>query len=137
MFFTVLYRHLGYITVVAISNAFLFKQVFCLKQNLLFLCVQVRLSTKQNPTFLSAFQSLSHAKCLDLANYYLGYNGWCTRIITVSNILKMKENDWIYEFWIFDGCLLCSQLCRSLLALSKTKNKCLALNSRDCFLLLR
>ncbi|KAM9494264.1 RAD52 motif-containing protein 1 isoform 2-T2 [Clarias gariepinus] len=58
--------------------------------------VKVRLSTK-NPTFLSGFQSLSHAKCQDLANNYLGYNGWSTRIITLKDISTCTDVGWSLE----------------------------------------
>ncbi|KAK3511890.1 hypothetical protein QTP70_027489 [Hemibagrus guttatus] len=56
--------------------------------------LKVRLSTKQNPAFLSASQSLSHAKCQDLANHYLGYNGWSTHIITMKDISKCADVSW-------------------------------------------
>ncbi|KAF5903661.1 RAD52 motif-containing protein 1, partial [Clarias magur] len=58
--------------------------------------LKVRLSTK-NPTFLSGFQSLSHAKCQDLANHYLGYNGWSTHIITVKDISTCTDIGWSLE----------------------------------------
>ena len=46
---------------------------------------QVRLSTKQNPTYTNPnnILPLSHARCQELANHCLGFNGWCTRILTV------------------------------------------------------
>ncbi|NP_001187357.1 RAD52 motif-containing protein 1 [Ictalurus punctatus] len=56
--------------------------------------LKVRLSTKQNTTFLSGSKSLSHAKCQDLANHYLGYNGWSTHIITVKDISKCADVGW-------------------------------------------
>ncbi|KAI5091074.1 RAD52 motif-containing protein 1 [Silurus meridionalis] len=56
--------------------------------------LKVRLSTKQNPKFLSESQSLSNAKCQDLANHYLGYNGWSTRIITVKDISQCADAGW-------------------------------------------
>ncbi|KAL6460619.1 hypothetical protein MHYP_G00305850 [Metynnis hypsauchen] len=56
--------------------------------------LKVRLSTKQNPTFLSGSQSLSHAKCQDLANHYLGFNGWSTRIVTLKDISKCVDVGW-------------------------------------------
>ncbi|XP_060713319.1 RAD52 motif-containing protein 1 isoform X1 [Tachysurus vachellii] len=59
-----------------------------------FLYFQVRLSTKKNPTFLSPSRSLSHAKCQDLANHYLGYNGWTTHIITLKDISKCADVGW-------------------------------------------
>lgn len=52
----------------------------------IFVCVQVRLSSKQTPHFLSdSSRPLSHAHCLELANHYLGFNGWTSDIITVRN----------------------------------------------------
>ncbi|XP_071398882.1 RAD52 motif-containing protein 1, partial [Centroberyx affinis] len=51
--------------------------------------LKVRLSTKQTPSYLSDpdnSKPLSHARCLELANHCLGFNGWSTRIITVRNI---------------------------------------------------
>ncbi|XP_026882540.2 RAD52 motif-containing protein 1 isoform X2 [Electrophorus electricus] len=48
--------------------------------------LKVHLSTKQNPAFLFGTKALSHAKCLDLANHYLGYNGWSTRIVTLKEL---------------------------------------------------
>lgn len=45
---------------------------------------QVRLSTKQNLAFYTS-KPLSLSKCLELAHHYLGFSGWSTRIITVSN----------------------------------------------------
>ncbi|XP_062846929.1 RAD52 motif-containing protein 1 [Trichomycterus rosablanca] len=56
--------------------------------------LKVRLSTKQNPTFLSGSPSLSHSKCLELANHYLGYNGWSTHIITLKDISKCADAGW-------------------------------------------
>lgn len=48
--------------------------------------VQVRLSSKQTPHFLSdRSRPLSHARCLELANHCLGFNGWTSDIITVRN----------------------------------------------------
>lgn len=58
--------------------------------------LKVRLSTKQDPSFLSASQSLSHAKCQDLANHYLGYNGWSTHIITVKDVSKCADAGWSF-----------------------------------------
>lgn len=50
------------------------------------LCVQVRLSAKHTPHSLSDNSTpLSYGRCLELANYYLGFNGWTSDIITVRN----------------------------------------------------
>ncbi|CAB1341538.1 unnamed protein product, partial [Coregonus sp. 'balchen'] len=42
----------------------------------------LKLSTKQYPNFLHNSKPLSHSKCQDLANHYLGFNGWSTHIVT-------------------------------------------------------
>lgn len=54
--------------------------------------LKVKLSTKLNPSFLSQTQSLSFSKCIELANYYLGFNGWRTDIITLKDISKCAED---------------------------------------------
>ncbi|XP_076866363.1 RAD52 motif-containing protein 1 [Brachyhypopomus gauderio] len=53
----------------------------CLFQNT---PLKVCLSTRQNPAFTFGAKALSHAKCLDLANHYLGYNGWSIRTVTLK-----------------------------------------------------
>jgi len=57
--------------------------LFCFCYSLLQPTPQVRLSTKQNLSFYST-KPLSLSKCHNLANHYLGFCGWTTRIITVS-----------------------------------------------------
>uniref|UniRef100_A0A8P4KPP7 RAD52 motif-containing protein 1 n=1 Tax=Dicentrarchus labrax TaxID=13489 RepID=A0A8P4KPP7_DICLA len=48
--------------------------------------LQVRLSSKQTPHFLSdGRRPLSHARCLELANHCLGFNGWTSDIITAHS----------------------------------------------------
>ncbi|XP_049332118.1 RAD52 motif-containing protein 1 [Astyanax mexicanus] len=56
--------------------------------------VKVRLSTKQNPNLFFGGQSLSHARCQNLANHYLGFNGWSTRIVTLKDISKCADAGW-------------------------------------------
>ncbi|XP_066531769.1 RAD52 motif-containing protein 1 [Hoplias malabaricus] len=56
--------------------------------------VKVRLSTKQNPTFPFGSKSLTHARCQDLANHYLGFNGWTTRIVTLKDISNCVDVGW-------------------------------------------
>lgn len=56
--------------------------------------LKVRLSTKQNPNLFFGGQSLSHARCQDLANHYLGFNGWSTRIVTMKDISKCADAGW-------------------------------------------
>ncbi|KAM6957805.1 RAD52 motif-containing protein 1 [Aplochiton taeniatus] len=55
--------------------------------------LKVKLSTKQPPSCMSdpAYRNpLSHSRCQELANHYLGFNGWSTHIITVRR-LDVKE----------------------------------------------
>ncbi|XP_063071262.1 RAD52 motif-containing protein 1 [Engraulis encrasicolus] len=47
--------------------------------------VKVRLSTKVNPSFGINPRPLSHARCQELANHYLGFNGWSTHILTMKD----------------------------------------------------
>uniref|UniRef100_A0A8B9GMU4 RAD52 motif-containing protein 1 n=1 Tax=Astyanax mexicanus TaxID=7994 RepID=A0A8B9GMU4_ASTMX len=56
--------------------------------------VKVKLSTKQNPNLFFGGQSLSHARCQNLANHYLGFNGWSTRIVTLKDISKCADAGW-------------------------------------------
>ncbi|KAL4657823.1 RAD52 motif-containing protein 1 isoform X1 [Arapaima gigas] len=48
--------------------------------------LQVRLCAKQYPAGFHSVRPLSAAKCQQLANYYLGFNGWSSKIITLKNI---------------------------------------------------
>ncbi|XP_029015271.1 RAD52 motif-containing protein 1 isoform X2 [Betta splendens] len=48
--------------------------------------LKVRLSSKQTPHFLSQSRPLSHARCLELANHCLGFNGWASDIITLKEL---------------------------------------------------
>ncbi|XP_061080903.1 RAD52 motif-containing protein 1 isoform X2 [Conger conger] len=48
--------------------------------------LKVRLCTRQNPAFSSEVRPLSNSKCQELANRYLGFNGWSSRIITLQDL---------------------------------------------------
>ncbi|MBN3312932.1 RDM1 protein, partial [Atractosteus spatula] len=48
--------------------------------------LKVRLCTRQNPAFCQTVRCLSSAKCQELANYYLGFNGWSSRVVTLNDI---------------------------------------------------
>ncbi|XP_016408674.1 RAD52 motif-containing protein 1 isoform X3 [Sinocyclocheilus rhinocerous] len=52
--------------------------------------LKVRLSTKQNLSFYST-KPLSLSKCHNLANHYLGFGGWSTRIITLKDISRCVD----------------------------------------------
>ncbi|KTF86289.1 hypothetical protein cypCar_00041443 [Cyprinus carpio] len=52
--------------------------------------LKVRLSTKQNLSFYST-KPLSLSKCHNLANHYLGFGGWSTRIITLKDISRCMD----------------------------------------------
>ncbi|XP_057716667.1 RAD52 motif-containing protein 1 [Corythoichthys intestinalis] len=54
--------------------------------------LKVRLSTKQQPHFLSGSQPLSHMRCVELANHCLGFNGWTCDIISLKE-LPTEEDD--------------------------------------------
>ncbi|MGH0150371.1 UNVERIFIED_CONTAM: hypothetical protein FKN15_020493 [Acipenser sinensis] len=62
--------------------------------------LKVRLCTKQNTTFQQRFTTLRSAKCQELANYYLGFNGWSNRIVTVQSLRDntlwaiLKDHRW-------------------------------------------
>ncbi|KPP71551.1 hypothetical protein Z043_109518 [Scleropages formosus] len=46
----------------------------------------VRLCTKQYPADFHNIRPLSVTKCQQLANYYLGFNGWSSRVVTLKSI---------------------------------------------------
>ncbi|MEE6528662.1 hypothetical protein FKM82_031276, partial [Ascaphus truei] len=52
--------------------------------------LQVRLCRKQKG-FQPKVLALSSSKCQDLANHYLGFNGWSKRIIALQNISGLDE----------------------------------------------
>ncbi|MBN3271572.1 RDM1 protein, partial [Polyodon spathula] len=55
--------------------------------------LKVRLCTKQNATFQQRFTYLRSAKCQELANHYLGFNGWSSRIVTLKDISQTNEQE--------------------------------------------
>ncbi|XP_059203090.1 RAD52 motif-containing protein 1 [Centropristis striata] len=55
--------------------------------------LKVRLSSKQTPHFLSDSRPLSHARCLELANHCLGFNGWTSDIITLKELTNEEEGE--------------------------------------------
>ncbi|CAB1425261.1 unnamed protein product [Pleuronectes platessa] len=56
--------------------------------------LKVRLSSKHTPHFLSeSRRPLSHARCLELANHCLGFNGWTYDIITLEELSDEGEED--------------------------------------------
>uniref|UniRef100_A0A3Q3GMJ6 RAD52 motif-containing protein 1 n=1 Tax=Labrus bergylta TaxID=56723 RepID=A0A3Q3GMJ6_9LABR len=56
--------------------------------------LKVRLSSKQMPQFLSnGSRPLSHARCVDLANHCLGFNGWTSDIITLKELTNEEEGE--------------------------------------------
>ncbi|XP_023691219.1 RAD52 motif-containing protein 1 isoform X3 [Paramormyrops kingsleyae] len=46
----------------------------------------LKLCTRQSSNGFHNVKSLSVSKCQELANYYLGFNGWTSRVITLKNI---------------------------------------------------
>nr|XP_033501260.1 RAD52 motif-containing protein 1 [Epinephelus lanceolatus] len=56
--------------------------------------LKVRLSSKQTPHFLlDSSRPLSHARCLELANHCLGFNGWTSDIITLKELTNEEEGE--------------------------------------------
>ncbi|XP_037544514.1 RAD52 motif-containing protein 1 [Nematolebias whitei] len=57
--------------------------------------LKVKLSSKETPHFLSVRNTpLSHARCLELANHCLGFNGWTSDIITLKELTNEEgENE--------------------------------------------
>ncbi|KAM4598697.1 RAD52 motif-containing protein 1 isoform 2-T2 [Polymixia lowei] len=74
--------------------------------------VKVRFSTKQTPSYLlDPYNSkpLSHARCQELANHCLGFNGWSTRIITLKELpsgAPEEEEEERRERTLRYGCLV-------------------------------
>ncbi|KAM8844198.1 RAD52 motif-containing protein 1 isoform 2-T4 [Spinachia spinachia] len=74
--------------------------------------LKVRLSSKHSSSFLSdSSRPLSHARCLELANYCLGFNGWTSDIITLKELTNEEEAEEEHEVggrWmrLKFGCLL-------------------------------
>ncbi|XP_012727513.2 RAD52 motif-containing protein 1 isoform X1 [Fundulus heteroclitus] len=56
--------------------------------------LKVKLCSKQTPHFLSGRNTpLSHARCLELANHCLGFNGWTSDIITLKELTNEEEGE--------------------------------------------
>ncbi|XP_036944179.1 RAD52 motif-containing protein 1 isoform X2 [Acanthopagrus latus] len=56
--------------------------------------LKVRLSSKHTPHFLcDSSRPLSHARCLELANHCLGFNGWTSDIITLKELTNEEEEE--------------------------------------------
>ncbi|KAM4717154.1 RAD52 motif-containing protein 1 isoform 2-T5 [Anableps anableps] len=56
--------------------------------------LKVKLSSKQAPHFLSGRNTpLSHARCLELANHCLGFNGWTSDIITLKELSNEEDGE--------------------------------------------
>ncbi|XP_030264707.1 RAD52 motif-containing protein 1 isoform X2 [Sparus aurata] len=56
--------------------------------------LKVRLSSKQTPHFLcDSSRPLNHARCLELANHCLGFNGWTSDIITLKELTNEEEQE--------------------------------------------
>ncbi|XP_007905545.1 RAD52 motif-containing protein 1 isoform X1 [Callorhinchus milii] len=57
--------------------------------------LKVRICTKQHrgPSFQGQKLTLNSSKCQEVANYYLGFNGWSSHIITLQNISDMEDFD--------------------------------------------
>ncbi|KAJ7992169.1 hypothetical protein DPEC_G00275740 [Dallia pectoralis] len=53
--------------------------------------LKVKLSTGQYPTFFHNAKPLSHSKCQELANHYLGFNGWCTHIVRLKDFSSCDD----------------------------------------------
>ncbi|NXP73960.1 RDM1 protein, partial [Ramphastos sulfuratus] len=53
---------------------------------------QVCVCTKQQG-FQQQVLALSSSKCQELANHYLGFNGWSSRIITLQNVSGMDGEE--------------------------------------------
>ncbi|CAJ1075521.1 RAD52 motif-containing protein 1 [Xyrichtys novacula] len=78
--------------------------------------LKVRLSSKQTPYFLSDSSTLlSHARCVELANHCLGFNGWTSDIITLKELTdedggeeeeELQEEDGGRERRLRFGCML-------------------------------
>ncbi|XP_061446324.1 RAD52 motif-containing protein 1 isoform X2 [Rhineura floridana] len=54
--------------------------------------LKVYICTRQRP-FPQQVLALNSYKCRELANHYLGFNGWSSRIITLQNISGFEEEE--------------------------------------------
>ncbi|XP_019721943.1 RAD52 motif-containing protein 1 isoform X1 [Hippocampus comes] len=55
--------------------------------------LKVRLSSQKMPHFLSGSRPLSHARCVELANHCLGFNGWTCDIVTLKELPPEDEEE--------------------------------------------
>ncbi|XP_056262297.1 RAD52 motif-containing protein 1 isoform X2 [Pseudoliparis swirei] len=55
--------------------------------------LKVRLSSKHTHFLPDNSRPLSHAHCLELANHYLGFNGWTSDIITLKELPEEEEEE--------------------------------------------
>ncbi|XP_078807135.1 RAD52 motif-containing protein 1 isoform X1 [Oryzias latipes] len=56
--------------------------------------LKVKLSSKHTPHFLCGRSiPLSHTRCLELANHFLGFNGWTSEIITLKELTVEEEEE--------------------------------------------
>ncbi|NXG49330.1 RDM1 protein, partial [Psilopogon haemacephalus] len=55
--------------------------------------VKVCVCTKQTQGVQQPVLALSSTKCQELANHYLGFNGWSSRIITLQNVSGLDEEN--------------------------------------------
>ncbi|XP_036409430.1 RAD52 motif-containing protein 1 [Megalops cyprinoides] len=53
--------------------------------------LKVTLCTRQNPAFTNNVMPLSSPKCQELANQYLGFNGWSSRVVTLQDLSSSDE----------------------------------------------
>ncbi|KAG7459666.1 hypothetical protein MATL_G00213070 [Megalops atlanticus] len=53
--------------------------------------LKVTLCTRQNPAFTNNVMPLSNPKCQELANRYLGFNGWSSRVVTLQDLSSSDE----------------------------------------------
>ncbi|XP_076023644.1 RAD52 motif-containing protein 1 isoform X2 [Genypterus blacodes] len=69
--------------------------------------LKVRLSSKQTPSFLSnSSRPLSHFHCLELANQYLGFNGWSSRIIALKDLTNEEGEEQRRDRRLRLGCVV-------------------------------
>ncbi|XP_030649839.1 RAD52 motif-containing protein 1 [Chanos chanos] len=55
--------------------------------------LKVRLSTKKDSGCPYYARPLSDAKCQELANHYLGFNGWSSRIVTLKDLSNCGQTE--------------------------------------------
>ncbi|NXY86703.1 RDM1 protein, partial [Alcedo cyanopectus] len=55
--------------------------------------LKVCVCTKQRESFQHQVFALNSTKCQELANHYLGFNGWSSRIITLQNVSGFDDEN--------------------------------------------